>query len=151
LTDVTIGMYSLGTALAVISYAGWIERPAAHGAWLAIIGGLIVTAPTALTGFFDWITIEWGSPPWRIATAHLSAMLSATALFALAAWQDHAGYVDGTVTGAGLALALAGFATLTVGGWLGGSIVFVHGLRVLPATKPTPTAPRSTPTSEGSR
>ena len=28
-------------------------------------------------------------------------------------------------------LTLAGFVTLTAGGWIGGSIVFVHGMRVL--------------------
>jgi hypothetical protein len=32
---------------------------------------------------------------------------------------------------AGLVLTLAGFAVLTLGGWLGGTIVFVHGMRVL--------------------
>ena len=28
-------------------------------------------------------------------------------------------------------LTLIGFAAMTVGGWLGGAIVFVHGMRVL--------------------
>jgi hypothetical protein len=32
---------------------------------------------------------------------------------------------------AGLPLTLVGFGLLTVGGWLGGTIVFVHGMRVL--------------------
>ena len=50
---------------------------------------------------------------------------------------------DGEVTGAGLVLTLAGFAVLTLGGWLGGTIVFVHGMRVLkagdePAGRPVP-------------
>ena len=39
--------------------------------------------------------------------------------------------MDGVVGAAALILTLAGFATLTVGGWLGGTIVFVHGMRVL--------------------
>jgi hypothetical protein len=34
------------------------------------------------------------------------------------------------VTSGGLALALAGFAALMVGGWFGGAVVFVHGMRV---------------------
>jgi uncharacterized membrane protein len=148
LTDAVIGMYTLATGLAAIGYAGWIKTPAAHGAWLAMIGGLVVTVPTALTGFFDWVTIEWGSAKWRTATAHLSAMLVATLLFALAAWQDHAGYRHETVTGAGLALAAAGFASLTLGGWLGGSIVFVHGMRVLPAGAGNRGTPHSHATKE---
>jgi uncharacterized membrane protein len=142
LTDATIGMYTLATALAVVSQLGWIGAPAARAAWLALIGGLIVTVPTAATGFLDWITLEWGSRVWRTATLHLSAMLTATALFALAAWQDHPGYTDGDTTAAGLALLIAGFCALTTGGWLGGAVVFVHGVRVL--DKPDETTRRAT-------
>jgi uncharacterized membrane protein len=130
LTDATIGMYTLAAGLAVIGYAGAIEEAAGKAAWLALIGGLIVTAPTALTGFADWVTIEWGTPRWRAATWHLSVMLTATVLFALAAWQQHSGYQHGNVTTGGLILTLAGFVLLAVGGWLGGSVVFVHGMRV---------------------
>jgi uncharacterized membrane protein len=124
-------MYTLATGLGLVSYLGWVERPGARASWLALIGGLIITAPTALTGFLDWVTLEWSSPSWRTATLHLSAMLTATTFFALAAWQDHAGYTAGATTGWGLVLLIAGFVCLTLGGWLGGSVVFVHGVRVL--------------------
>src|SRR4051794_20541032 len=67
LTDATIGMYTLAAALAVVSSAGWAEPEAAHGAWLALVGGLVVTVPTALTGFADWVALEWSSPAWRTA------------------------------------------------------------------------------------
>lgn len=133
LTDATIGMYVLAGGLAIIGAAGWVEAAAAKAMWLALIGGLIVSVPTALTGLADWLAIEWGSPRWRIATAHLTAMVSSVALFALAAWQQHSGYVDGKVNTAGLILTVVGVAVLTLGGWLGGSLVFVHGTRVLAA------------------
>jgi uncharacterized membrane protein len=58
-------------------------------------------------------------------------MVSAVSLFALAAWRQYDGYQHGHVTTAGLILTLCGAAVLTVGGWLGGSVVFVHGTRVL--------------------
>jgi uncharacterized membrane protein len=131
LTDATIGMFVLATGLSVVGYAGAIEDKAGPAAWLALIGGLAVAVPTALTGFADWLFLEWGSPRWRTATWHLSAMLTAVALFALAAWRQHPGYAHGDVTTGGLALSVAGFVALTVGGWLGGSVVFVHGTRVL--------------------
>ncbi len=118
-------------ALAVIGYAGAIPDAAGKGMWLALIGGLIVAVPTATTGFADWVTIEWGTPRWRTATAHLSAMLVAVALFAVAAWLQYDGYRQGSVTTGGLTLSLVGFVALTTGGWLGGSEVFVHGTRVL--------------------
>jgi uncharacterized membrane protein len=131
LTDATIGMFVLATGLAVIGSAGAIKEPAGKAMWLALIGGLIVAVPTAATGLVDWLFIEWGTPRWRTATAHMAAMVTAVVLFALAAWQQHAGYLHGRVTTAGLVLSLVGLAALTLGGWLGGTVVFVHGMRVL--------------------
>jgi uncharacterized membrane protein len=131
LTDATIGMFVLAGGLAIVGYAGGVEEAAGKAMYLALLGGLIVAVPTALTGLVDWLAIEWGSRRWRTATWHLSAMLSAVALFALAAWRQHPGYQDGEVTTAGLILTVVGVAVLTLGGWLGGSLVFVHGTRVI--------------------
>jgi len=136
LTGATIGMYALAGGLAVLGYAGAIKLAAAKGMWLALIGGLIVSVPTALTGLVDWLSIDWGSARWRTATLHLTAMVSAVVLFAFAAWRQYEGYQHGSVTAAGLVLTLCGVAVLTVGGWLGGSLVFVHGTRVLRADEP---------------
>jgi uncharacterized membrane protein len=135
LTDATIGMYVLAAGLAIIGKAGAIQLAAAKGMWLALIGGLIVSVPTALTGLVDWLTIEWGTPRWRTATFHLTAMVSAVGLFALAAWRQYHGYQHGHVTTGGLILTLCGAAVLTIGGWLGGSLVFVHATRVLGASR----------------
>jgi uncharacterized membrane protein len=124
-------MFVLATGLALIGYAGAIEDKAGPAAWLALIGGLAVAAPTALTGFADWVVLEWGSARWRTATLHLTAMITAVALFALAAWLQHPGYRHGDVTTGGFAFSIAGFLVMTLGGWLGGTVVFVHGTRVL--------------------
>jgi uncharacterized membrane protein len=130
LTDATIGMFVLGAGLAVLGKAGVAEGKLGPAAWLALIGGLAVAAPTAVTGFADWVGIEWGTPLWRTATIHLSAMVTAVALFGVAAWLQWPGYRDGGVTTGGLVLALGGLVTLAVGGWYGGAVVFVHGMRV---------------------
>jgi uncharacterized membrane protein len=131
LTDATIGMFVLAAGLAVIGSLGGIEDAAGKGCWLALIGGLIVAAPTATTGFADWIRLEWGSDRWRTATLHMTAMVSAVVLFALAAWLQHRGYERGDVTTGGLVFSVLGLVALTAGGWLGGTLVFVHGLRVI--------------------
>jgi uncharacterized membrane protein len=131
LTDATIGMYVLASGLGIIGSTGAIEVAAAKSMWLALVGGLIVSVPTALTGVVDWLSIEWGSARWRTATLHLSAMVTAVALFALAAWQQYHGYQHGRITAAGLVLTLCGLGVLSVGGWLGGALVFVHGTRVM--------------------
>ena len=107
------------------------------GWWLALVVGLVATGPTAVTGLIDWLAITRRSPLWRTATAHMAAMLAATVFFLLAAVFGRDGYVDGQMTGGSLTLTLIGFATLTLGGWLGGTVVFVHGMRVLnPAREP---------------
>lgn len=131
LTDVTIGTYSFATIAAVLDFANIVQRNAAYAWWIALVVGLCSTALTATTGFIDWIEIEWGSATWKTATAHLSAMLAATGVFLAAALVGHGGYTRGEVTGGAFALTLVAFALLTLGGWLGGAIVFVHGNRVL--------------------
>jgi uncharacterized membrane protein len=131
LTDVTVGAYTFATAMAVLSRVGVSEHNTATAWWLGLIIALVATIPTAITGFADWLTISPETPLWRTATLHLSAMLSATVVFAIAAGAGHGDYVDGMVGGGSLVLTLVGFVLLTVGGWLGGAIVFTHGMRVL--------------------
>jgi len=131
LTDATIGAYTASTIAALASVVGIANVSAAHAWWLALVIGLIITGLTALTGFADWLTIEWRSPLWWTATWHMCSMLTATVFFLIAALVGHGGYKHGAVDAGPFVLTLVGFAFLTLGGWLGGSIVFVHGMRVL--------------------
>jgi|SRR6186997_2289261 len=131
LTDVAIGAYTVSAAMAVVSRLGISEHNTATAWWLALIVGLIATAPAAITGFVDWLDITSGTPLWRTATAHLAVMLAATVIFAITAGAGHADYVDRSISGGALILTLVGYGLLSVGGWLGGANVFVHGMRVL--------------------
>lgn len=131
LTDATIGTYTVATILGVLSVLGVSESNTATAWWLALVIGLVITVPTALTGFVEWLGIEWQTPLWWTATWHLFSMVTATVFFLLAAIVGHGGYVDGEVTAGALVLNLIGFGAMTLGGWLGGSVVFVHGMRVL--------------------
>lgn len=138
LTDLTIGTYAFATIAAILDVAGLVERNAAFAWWIALVVGLCSTALTATTGFVDWIELEWGSERWKTATAHLTAMLSATGAFLAAALVGHDDYTRGSVGAFAFALTLVGFVLLTTGGWLGGAVVFVHGTRVLKDTAPEP-------------
>lgn len=131
LTDATIGIYTGAAVFGVLSALGLSEANTATAWWLVLVLGLIVTGPTALTGFIDWLSITWGTPLWRTATVHMLSMLTATVFFLLAAIFGHGGYVDDEVTSGSLILTLVGFGFLTLGGWLGGTVVFVYGMRVL--------------------
>jgi uncharacterized membrane protein len=131
LTDAAIGAYAAATVLVCVGAAGVAKEELAKGWWLTLIIALGFGALAAVTGLVDWLGITRGTPLWRTATLHMVVMVAANAVFGAAAIVGHAGYVDGEIGTAALILALLGFGTLTVGGWLGGSIVFVHGMRVL--------------------
>jgi hypothetical protein len=59
------------------------------------------------------------------------AMLLATAFFLIAIGAGYGDGMDGIVTDGAFLLTLIGFFVLTVGGWLGGAVVFNYGMRVL--------------------
>ena len=131
LTDATIGIWTFATIAAVLSKLGLAEAATAHGWWLALVIGLVTAAATIVAGFADYFTISAGTPLRRTATAHMFANLAATAAFLVAAIAGYDSYQDEAVSTAGLILTLLGFGLLTLGGTFGGSIVYVHGMRVL--------------------
>jgi uncharacterized membrane protein len=147
LTDATIGAYTAATVIGFASIVGVAEKGAAHGWWLALVVGLILTVPTALAGLADWWVIEPGTPLKRTATSHLIAMVTAAVFFLIAVLVGHKGYTHGAVDAGPYVLTLIGFAAMTLGGWLGGAIVYVHGMRVLslvdePATRAASPLPK---------
>lgn len=138
LTDASIGAYTAGVAMLVLGALGVEEEQMAHGALLAISLGLILAAPTALTGLLDWLDIPRGTPARSVATIHLWVMVGATVLFALTWLAQLDGYRNDEVRGLALGLGVAAFALLALGGNIGGANVFVYGIRVLKAEDTPP-------------
>jgi uncharacterized membrane protein len=131
LTDASIGAYTVGVAMLVFGALGVEEEQMAHGSLLAIGGGLALALPTALTGLLDWLDIPKGTPARTTATVHLLTMLSATVVFAVAFVTQLDGYDNGQIETLPLIFGLAAEALLAAGGYIGGTIVFVYGNRVL--------------------
>jgi uncharacterized membrane protein len=98
---------------------------------MALVVAAVSSSLTVLAGLADWLTIKWGSVLWTTATLHAVAMATATVFFLPAILFGHSGYTHGAVTTGSLVLTLIGFAALSAGGWLGGAITYVHGMRVL--------------------
>jgi uncharacterized membrane protein len=139
LTDASIGAYTAGVAMLVAGALGLEEEQMAHGALLALSVGLLLALPTALTGLLDWLDLPRGTPVRTIGTIHLGAMVAATSLFALTWLAQRPGYVDDEVRTLALILGLLAETTLAAGGFVGGTLAFVYGVRVL---KRPHTAPR---------
>ncbi len=138
LTDASIGAYTAGVAMLVFGALGVEEEQMAHGALLAISTGLLLAAPTALTGLLDWLDIPKATPARTVATIHLWVMVVATVVFALTWRAQLDGYKDDEVRGLALGLGLGAFALLALGGNIGGANVFVYGMRVLKAEDTPP-------------
>jgi uncharacterized membrane protein len=130
LTDATIGTYTFAFVAAILSKAGVAQHATAQAWWLALVVALCISLLTVLAGLLDWLTITSGTPLFRTATIHMLVMATASVCFLLAAIFGHSCYVAADVSIGPLVLTVVGFAVLMVGGWLGGKIVFVHGMRV---------------------
>ena len=131
LTDATIGAYTFATAAAILSKLGVAEHAFAQAWWLALIVGAASSLFTVMTGFLDWLKISSGTPLWRTATIHAATMALASVAFLVAIGAGHNDYVDRAVHSSSLILTVVGFVLLTAGGTMGGSITYVHGMRVL--------------------
>jgi uncharacterized membrane protein len=131
LTDASIGAYTAGVAMLVLGALGVEEGPMAHGALLAISVGLVLAAPTALTGLADWLGIEPGTPARRVGLVHLLTMVTTTLVFAATWIVQLSGYEDEAVRGGAVVLGVVAELLLVAGGYLGGTLVFVYGVRVL--------------------
>jgi predicted membrane protein DUF2231 len=77
----------------------------------------------ATIGWVDWLTIPRNHPAWRPATIH--GIVNTAAVLAVAAAVP--------VRRRRLRLLGAATATVVVGAWIGGDLVFRHGWRVRPA------------------
>ena len=131
LTDASIGAYTVGVAMLVAGKLGLEEHQMAHGALLAISGGLALAAPTAITGLLDWLQLEKGTTRKTVATIHLLTMVSATLVFAGTWLAQRPGYNHSRIETLGLVLGLAAEALLAIGGYIGGTLVFAYGVRVV--------------------
>ena len=130
-TDASIGAYTVGTAMLILGALGIEEEQMSHGALLAISGGLLLAAPTALTGLLDWFEVPKGTPARTMATIHLFTMLAATALFVATWFVQLGGYKDDEVRTLGWILGAGAETLLAAGGYIGGTLAFVYGVRVL--------------------
>lgn len=131
LTDVSIGAYTLGVAALIAGKAGLQPPQMAHAALIAISLGLLLAAPTAITGIVDWLDIPRDTPARAAATIHLVVMVTATVLFLLTWLAQRPGYNAEEVRTLALVLGIAAETALIAGGNIGGANVFVYGVRVL--------------------
>lgn len=136
LTDVTTGAYIVGPLLLIVAFlfqgSSWAEDANKAGAWVLLIGGISSVA-TALTGFADWLNTQKGTQIRRMANAHAWTMITLTLIVLFALWyiflaSDGRYFSEPAWLTALLSLVIAGL--VTVGGTMGGSLVYDWGFNV---------------------
>lgn len=129
-TDVAIGCYTFATLASIAEAVNFHQSIVAGAAYYALLVGLAATVAAAITGFLDYLAIPSATPLRKAATYHWLVMVTASVLFIAAAVSMRGTYAAGKITTTGLVLDLLGYAVMSVGGWLGGILVFQHGMRV---------------------
>jgi uncharacterized membrane protein len=112
LTDVAIGFLTNASVLDLVG--GRSSRKAADRLLLL---GLASAAPTALAGAVDWSDVDGEEK--RLGVVHAASNTVGLCLYGLSAVARRRGR-----RGRGVALALAGMSVMTVGGYIGGHMVF---------------------------
>ena len=88
-------------------------------------GGIVGALLAAVFGLVDLMSLA-PSPAKRIGIWHMVINLTLVALFAASFWLR----IEGAVSRLPLMLSMVGVALLAISGWLGGHMVYVHGVAV---------------------
>lgn len=135
LTDIPVGAYTLAAAFDVISFVGgsaaWARDFYRAGSFV-LIGGALVSLAAALTGFWDWWrSTEKGTQARRTTNAHAWTMITMTlVVLADIALRWFSYWDEPSTPVVPLVLTLVAFVLVTLGGTIGGSLVYDYGFNV---------------------
>ena len=126
LVAIPIGLWLFSLACDVIHLAG-----ATSGNWLivaryTIVGGIFGALVAAIPGFIDMLSLPWNLK--RVALVHMVINLTVVGLYVFNALLRAHGAENSTPMP--YVLSLVAVALLAVSGWLGGKLVYVHGVAV---------------------
>ncbi|HYY93995.1 MAG TPA: DUF2231 domain-containing protein [Pyrinomonadaceae bacterium] len=102
-------------------------------AFYTLLGGIIGAAAAAVPGFIDWLSIKDREVK-KLADWHARLNVIALLIFIADFYLRTTGgarWVGGSLT-IPLLLSVLGIILITISGWLGGEMVYVHGVAVEP-------------------
>lgn len=137
LTDVPVGAYVVGPVLGLVAFAfdgsSWAGEVWSAAGYVMLVGAAFSLA-TALTGFADWLNTQAGTQMRRMANAHMALMLAMTGIVVVALALRFLGDRNDAPDGLVLLLDVVVLVLVTVGGTIGGSMVYDFGFNVETAT-----------------
>lgn len=120
-----IGLWVFSFISDIIWWFGWGGEIWPAVSIRVMAGGIIGALLAAVPGFIDFLSLTGDSL--RIAAFHFTINLFLIALFVADFWLRAAGF---QVTPWPLLMSFIGIIGLSVSGWLGGHLVYVHGVAV---------------------
>jgi len=130
LVAIPIGLWIFSLVCDLVLLFGGTSENWAIVARYTMVGGIIGALLAAVPGFIDMLALP--SPVKRIAVMHLSINLTVVALYVVNVYLRYRGVESSTPVW----LSVIAVAMLAVSGWLGGKMVYVHGVAV--ETSPEP-------------
>jgi uncharacterized membrane protein len=133
LTDFPVAAYVLAGVFDAISFftSGDVSTDMFRASTYVLAAGAIVSVPTLLTGFWDWLkSTQPHTQAWRTATAHMAAMLSVTIIVVADIIIRVGRWDDGGVSGGVFALSAIAAGVVSIGAMYGGSLVYDYGFNV---------------------
>ena len=124
LVSIPIGLWIFSLVCDLVVASGSPNEAWRTVALYTLIGGIAGALLAALPGLVDLLSLPEG--PRKTALIHMGIILTVVALYAVNAWLRLQGGGGQTP----LILSLAGVGLLAVAGWLGGKMVYVHGVAV---------------------
>jgi uncharacterized membrane protein len=111
-----------------------------HGAFILMLAATLGAVGAMVTGFAQLPGIVPESPAWNVAILHMSVQMGAACLFVVSILLRLRHVDDAHPPIAAFICAIAGTAILFYGGWLGGRLVFSHGVGMDAGAAPTSAA-----------
>jgi uncharacterized membrane protein len=131
LVAIPIGLWIFSLACDLIRVMGATSPNWQVAAYYTLVGGILGALVAAVPGFIDMLSLPRGLK--RIALIHMAINLTVVAMYIVNGYLRKHGALDIAVW-----LSVISVGLLAVSGWLGGKMVYVHGVAVDIPPEPVP-------------
>jgi uncharacterized membrane protein len=125
LVPIPIGLWIFSLVCDLIHAGGSANQAWPTVALYTMGGGIVGALAAAIPGLIDLLSLPPG--PRKTAITHMAINLTVVALYAINFWMRLSQPTDLKLP---LGLSIIGIGLLVISGWLGGKMVYVHGIAV---------------------
>jgi len=139
LVTIPIGLWVFSLVCDIVRATGSPNENWSIVALYTMVGGIAGALVAAIPGFIDMLSLKGGLK--RLALTHMAINLTVVALYCVNVWMR----TTGGDPAMALMLSVVAIAALAVSGWLGGKMVYLHGVAVEEPPEPAEPLRQSEP------